>query len=310
MILSCSKKSGLVIDKFEGLADTPYDDSFVVTSKEWSGSGYNPVGASGIESENPPVYSDISNVIGNSEESEKASPAVSENLERKLIRNGNVTIQVSSLDEGAGAVEAWVAKFNGYVSTSNQYTRSYNYVVRIPSDKFDEAMNTFAGLGKVKSRSVQAQDVTDTYYDLKARLETKKLLREKYNQYLKKADNVKDLMEIERNLNDVISEIESMEGRFKYLSNQIDFSTITIYLEADTPVYSPSYSIKKIDFKRVGYNIINFIISLFKLIIYIIVYGIPVLILLFLFYWLCFGRIGLLRKLFKRLSKKNTKDKE
>ena len=317
LFLSCSKKSGQITFANKESADTAYDDSYVMNSKsvssEWSGSGYNGLAeAVGIEGVTPPVYSDMANVMGYSskEESETVAPVSQEIIERKLIRTGTLNLEVSSLEDGADAVAAWVSKYNGYVSNANQYSNSSYFVARIPAEKFDEAMNSFAGLGKVKSRSVQAEDVTDSYYDLKTRLETKKLLREKYNQYLKKAENVKDLMEIERNLNDVISEIESMEGRLKLLTNQIDYSTITVYLEPESPVYSPSYSIQKIDFKKLGYNIVNFIINLFKLIIYIIVYGIPVLILLFLFYWLCFGRIGLLRKLFKRLSKKSTKDKE
>ena len=299
------------------LPDTAYDDSFVMNSKslasDWEGSGYNAVSdAAGIEGATPPVYSDMSNVSGYLSEDayETAVPVSQEIIERKLIRTGTLNLEVTSLEEGADAVEAWVSKYNGYVSNSNEYSNSSYFIVRIPAEKFDEAMNSFAGIGKVQTRSVQAEDVTDSYYDLKTRLETKKVLREKYNQYLKKAENVKDLMEIERNLNDVISEIESMEGRLKLLTNRINYSTISIFLATEKPAYSPSYSIHKIDFKQIGYNIVNFIINLFKLLIYIIVYGIPVLLLLFLFYWLCFGKIGLLRKLFKRLSKKSTKDKE
>ena len=310
VFLSCSKKSASSVRFQRELADTAYDESFVTSSKSWSGNGYNPQGPAGLEEANPPVYSDMSNVIGDRESAEAGSQSQSEVIERKLIRSGNIYLQVSSLEDSAAALEAWVSKYNGYISNSNQYSNSNNFTVRIPAEKFDEAMNSISGIGKVKSRSVQAEDVTDSYYDLKTRLETKKLLREKYNQYLKKAENIKDLMEIERNLNNVISEIESMEGRLKLLTNQIDYSTISIYMETATPAFSPSYSINKIDFKRIGYNIVNFVIGLFKVLIYIIVYGIPILAVLFLFYWICFGKIGLIRKIFKRLSKKSTKEKE
>lgn len=310
VFLSCSKKSASSVRFQRELADTAYDESFVTSSKSWSGNGYNPQGAVGLEEEVPEVYSDMSNVIGNKESAEAGSQLQSEVIERKLIRSGNIYLQVSSLEDSAAALEAWVSKYNGYISNSNQYSNSNNFTVRIPAEKFDEAMNSISGIGKVKSRSVQAEDVTDSYYDLKTRLETKKLLREKYNQYLKKAENIKDLMEIERNLNNVISEIESMEGRLKLLTNQIDYSTISIYMETATPAFSPSYSINKIDFKRIGYNIVNFVIGLFKVLIYIIVYGIPILAVLFLFYWICFGKIGLIRKIFKRLSKKSIKEKE
>ena len=56
---------------------TPYDDSKYVESitlssetveKTWTGTGYNPEGPAGIEGQNPPVYSDMSNLYGTSEE--------------------------------------------------------------------------------------------------------------------------------------------------------------------------------------------------------------------------------------------------
>ena len=58
--------------------DTPYDDSQLVESitlssetvtKRWTGTGYNPEGPAGAEGQTPPVYSDMSNLYGLSEES-------------------------------------------------------------------------------------------------------------------------------------------------------------------------------------------------------------------------------------------------
>ncbi len=294
LISACSKKSGFTALKEEVSEDYAYEDSFVANSKSASRSVFNDMVTSG-------EYEEASQT------SESDSQINQEVIERKLIRKGNISVQVNSLENGAAAVEDWVKKFQGYISYSYQYSSSYQYTIRIPSDAFDQAMDSFSNIGKVQKRSITAEDVTDRYYDLKTRLETKKLLREKYNEYLKRAANVTELMEIERNLNDVISEIESMEGSLKLLTNQIDYSTITVNISVSQPVYSPSYSIKKIDFKRIGYNIINFVIQLFSAVIYIIVYGIPILALLFLFYWICFGRIGLIRKAFKRLSKKSSK---
>ena len=53
--------------------DTPYDDSEFrdtlpisqqTVTREWQGTGFNPQGPAGTEGQNPPVYSDMSNVIG------------------------------------------------------------------------------------------------------------------------------------------------------------------------------------------------------------------------------------------------------
>ncbi|MBQ1949407.1 MAG: flagellar M-ring protein FliF, partial [Treponema sp.] len=57
--------------------NTPYDDSDYVdtlpvsqqtVTKEWQGTGYNPEGPAGVEGQTPPVYSDMSNVVGKSVE--------------------------------------------------------------------------------------------------------------------------------------------------------------------------------------------------------------------------------------------------
>ena len=57
--------------------DTPYSELETVdgvpiseqtVTKKWTGTGYNPEGPAGVEGQNPPVYSDMSNVVGESKE--------------------------------------------------------------------------------------------------------------------------------------------------------------------------------------------------------------------------------------------------
>ncbi|MBR4180089.1 MAG: flagellar M-ring protein FliF [Treponema sp.] len=72
---SSTEYSPIVIK--EDNPDTPYDDSELRDTlpisgqtivKEWQGTGYNPEGPAGVEGQTPPVYSDMSNVIGKSTE--------------------------------------------------------------------------------------------------------------------------------------------------------------------------------------------------------------------------------------------------
>lgn len=76
--------------------DTPYDDSEYrdtlpisqqTVTKEWQGTGYNPEGPAGVEGQTPPVYSDVSNVIGKSTET-----GVSQN---NVINTTHVTEKVA-----------------------------------------------------------------------------------------------------------------------------------------------------------------------------------------------------------------------
>lgn len=316
--ISCGKKSNNLPVTFESsLPDTPYDDSYADSlplstkrvAESWKGNGYNPEGPAFYEGVTTSVYSDMSNVVGNNPLTDKSvsSDSIPANVERKLRKNGSIQVVVTDLEEGTKAVESWTKQFNGYIS--NSYSSEYyvSYIVRIPSASFDAAMDTFGTIGKIKSKNITADDVTEQYYDLMTRLETKKVLREKYNQYLKKAENVKEMLEIERQLNNVISEIESMEGKMRLLTNQIDYSTISVTISMNSTSSASYYHVDGFSVKEMIYDIANFFVSLLEIIIYVVVYGIPILALVALVYWLLLGKIGLLKKLFAKLNGKSEK---
>lgn len=87
--------------------DTPYDDSEILDSvtlssqtieKVWKGTGYNPEGPAGIEGQNPPVYSDMSNVYGiNQEKSETKNQVINtrETQETKSPAIDRITVAVN-----------------------------------------------------------------------------------------------------------------------------------------------------------------------------------------------------------------------
>ncbi len=149
-------------------------------------------------------------------------------FERKLIRTGNVSIEVQSVSDAEEKIAQWAKSLGGYVTNANTWEMGAGFTVRVPSERFDEAMADAGNFGRITNRSVNSQDVSDNYYDIKSRLETKYILRDKLTNYLSQAKDIKDLLEIERQLNSVIEDIESTESRFKRLSNQIDYSTIYI----------------------------------------------------------------------------------
>lgn len=236
-------------------------------------------------------------------ETEEASE--SGNLERKLIKNGNISIEVNVLSEAESAVEAWCKSYGGFISTSDFNERSAWFSVRIPAVKFDEAMEAVGKLGVVKSKGSSVQDVSEQFYDLQGRLENRRLLRSKLKSYMEKTSNIADLLKIETELNNVQSEIESMEGRFKRLSGQIEYSTISVNVML--PYNTTERGFEFPDFgegvRIFGANVIKFLVSLVTWIFYSIVCGIPVVAVLSLLFWLLFGRVGLLIKLYKKLKR-------
>ena len=234
--------------------------------------------------------------------------AVSEPVEvyeQKLIRTGNISLEVQTVSDAEEKISQWAKSLGGYITDANTWQYGAGFTVRVPSERFDEAMAQAGNFGRVTNRSVNSQDVSDNYYDMKSRLETKYILRDKLSGYLSQAKDIKDLLEIERQLNSVIEDIESTESRFKRLSSQIDYSTIYINMSFERGkdeggIILPDVKNSWNDFVS---NVIAFFWGLLKVLFYIVIFGIPVVAVTAFFFWLLFGKVGLLVKLFKKLKK-------
>lgn len=155
------------------------------------------------------------------------------NIEKKLIKNGNISFETEDLAETKTTIVAATKKYQAYISSDNAYTSqdriSNTLTVRVPASSFDDFLKDITeGIEELESKNINISDVTEQFLDIEARLRTKKKLEERFTQLLAKANNVRELLDIERQLANVRSEIESVEGRLKYLSNQVDFSTLTI----------------------------------------------------------------------------------
>ncbi|HEY0651478.1 MAG TPA: DUF4349 domain-containing protein [Chryseosolibacter sp.] len=157
----------------------------------------------------------------------------SKTVERKLIKNGTIEFSTASVSEMRNEVDKVVKEFNAYVSSDNQQKLDgkiqYEQVIRIPAGRFDAFVKVIEGLGKqIEFRDLATQDVTEEYIDIEARLKTKKELEVRYLQLLSKANNVKEMLAVEEQIANVRSEIESMQGKINYLSDQVSFSTLTV----------------------------------------------------------------------------------
>ncbi len=226
----------------------------------------------------------------------------SETFERKLIKNGDLTLQVENLDNLEQTIENWCESYGGYISSSNRNERSLNFTIKIPSQKFDSAMEEAGNFGILKSKNISTQDVTERFYDLQTRLSTKRILQSNLQNYLRQATNLTDILKIEKELNNVTSELESMEGQMRRLSNQIEFSTINIYLrlpDYKSEIREPTFSE---NFTNFLHSLKTFFATFLTILLYVIICGIPILAILALLYWLLFGKIGLIKKLFKKLK--------
>ena len=224
--------------------------------------------------------------------------------DRKLIKTGSISLEVEQLASAEEAVLEWCQSFGGYVASSFNHETTAAFTVRIPAVHFDAAMAAAGNLGRVRSRNVSTQDVSEQFYDLQTRLDTRKILRDRLQSYLAQAKNMEDLLHIERELNSTLTEIESMEGRMRRLSNQIDYSTITVDLQLPYRTTDQGFQWPSLDrnVRRFLSNVVDFFVDFVAIVLYIVIFGVPILALVAFLYWLLLGRMGLLKRIFKRLK--------
>ncbi len=151
----------------------------------------------------------------------------------KIIKNAEVRMQVDRLDPGYTKVKAIVDKYNAYFDSDNRSQRdneiTQNMNIRVPAVKFDSILEELVDEGiYINYKNVSAEDVTDQFIDVEARLKTKKEVELRYLAILKETKKVADILEVENNLRTIREEIESFEGRMKQLNDQIAYSNINL----------------------------------------------------------------------------------
>ena len=235
-----------------------------------------------------------------------AEAGSAQSYERKLIRNGDLSLQVQSLADTRSETESWVKAFGGYIANSSESSSSLSITVRIPADRFDEAMNQASGMGKLQSKNINSSDVTEQFYDLQNRIGTKRILLERYQNYLRQATKMNDILDVEARINEVTAELESMQGRMNLLSSQIDFSTISIWASLPPKQTEQGFVLPDTRSQFLSFvgTIASFFNGLLVVVLYIVIFGIPLVLLAAAFWWLCFGKLGLVRRLFARLSRR------
>jgi hypothetical protein len=172
---------------------------------------------------------------------ESAQPSVPVPQERKIIRHGNMSIEVESVEDALELIKRWVDSMEGYVTNESMsedgYSRKTGSITcRIPTGELDGAMERLKGLGKVEDVSVSADDITDQYYDLQIRMENQKQLEKRLLELLNRQTNkLSDLLEVERELARVRTQIDSMEGRKRLWDNQVAYSTLYVNVYEPMP---------------------------------------------------------------------------
>ena len=152
---------------------------------------------------------------------------------KMLIKTSYLSFETASIKKSYQQIKKQVTLLKGYIQSDNtnkQYNQiSRSIIVRIPTVNFQQVIDSISNnVAVFDSKSISLKDVTEEFIDLESRLKSKKALENRYIQLLKKAKNVKEMLQIEKELAIIREEIEAKQGRLNYLKSQVSFSTINL----------------------------------------------------------------------------------
>ena len=173
--------------------------------------------------------------------------STAEAADRKIIRNADITIEVSSTVDAQHQVTSIAESHGGFVATSEakqregndpaQRTLDIKLVVRVPSNQFGRAFDEIKKLaGNTPAEQVTSQDVTEDFIDLEARIKTQKALEVQFLEIMRQANKIADALEVQRQIAEVRTEIEKLEGRKRFLENRSSLSTINVNIQTPKPI--------------------------------------------------------------------------
>jgi hypothetical protein len=160
---------------------------------------------------------------------------------RKVIRTGRIDLVVATYDDARAELDKLLAAAGGYVDSTQVHhyqgtVSSATLVLRIPQDAFGRLLPALKKLGEIESESTNAEDITDKFVDVSARLASAQTLEKRLLEIAAdRAASVEALLAVERELARVRGEIESYEGRLRQWNDQIAMSTLTLSLRTKAP---------------------------------------------------------------------------
>ena len=177
--------------------------------------------------------------------------------ERLVIKRGNLSLLVKETLKAVEEVKKIAENLDGFVLSSyTWYTDAQKervqgkVVIKVPSDKFSEAIGKLKDLAiKVVSEQTTGQDVTEEYVDLESRLKNLEATEEQFRAIMKRSGKISEILEVQRELTGVRSQIEVAKGRMKYLKESAAMATITVNIateEEELPIVEEKWRLMKV----------------------------------------------------------------
>ena len=187
----------------------------------------------------------INNSGAYSDEGEPSEYSIADSLkntDKKLILTSHLNMETTDIDTVIEKLINSVNKYNGYVQNASLSTKNtpryYEATIRIPADQYTSFLNDIQENGNTIAYSEEVEDITDSYTDLTARLNSLKTQREKVLEFYDKAETIEELMSIENRISELQYQIEYYEAQIKNYDLLVAYSTLHIRI-TETKTYTP-----------------------------------------------------------------------
>jgi len=188
-------------------------------------------------------------------------------LTAMIIRTGQVSLEVDSLAPAIARVRALAERIGGYIAnteiqTGQERFHSATIEIKVPSERFEDALQGLKPIGKVESINVQAEDVGEEFVDVNARVQNDRRFEARLLDLLSThTGKLADVIELEQELGRVREEIERYEGRLRYLKAHAATSSLSITVHEPAPIVGEqgSFSVIAAAFAQGWRNFVAFL---------------------------------------------------
>jgi len=169
-------------------------------------------------------------------------PTAFDPASRLIIRTGQASIEVDSLEPSMAELRRIVQRVGGFVADASVQSgrnqlRSATLELKVPASRFDELTVGLEPLGRLQFVNVGAEDVSEEFVDLTARAANGRRLEDRLVELLRtRTGKLQDVLSVERELARVREEIERMEGRLRFLKSSAQLSTLSVNLYEPPPL--------------------------------------------------------------------------
>lgn len=185
-----------------------------------------------------PAAEPLLNLPASENPSSKAAP-------RKIVYTAGIDLLVGDLSAAQTKLDALTKQYHGLVAQSAITSRpgaprSANWRVRVPVDGFNDFVNKVAEMGEATRNTIDSDDITDKYYDFQVRMENKKIQVERLQKIIKEqVGKISEVLEAERELGRVTTELEELKGTLKLWENQTALATVNITIQERSRYVAP-----------------------------------------------------------------------